>query len=155
MDNGAVEIVLVEDSPSDAELITRSLKKCNLANRIVILKDGVEALEYLLGQGAGTTMPAPRVVLLDVNLPKVDGLEVLRRIKADERTKDIPVVMLTSSNQERDIAAAYQLGANSFVTKPIKFDEFAQAVADLGSYWLMLNVPTVRRTAKLEVVNNE
>ena len=146
MSNGEVEIVLVEDNPNDAELITRSLKKHNLANKIVLLKDGAEALEFLLAKG-GPVHPngrhPPRVVLLDIKLPKVDGIEVLRRMKSDRRTKDIPAVILTSSNEERDIKEAYELGVNSFVTKPIKFEEFAKVVAELGMYWLMVNVPPV------------
>ncbi len=142
-----VEIVLVEDNPNDAELITRSLKKHHLANKIVLLKDGAEALDFLFAerkpeQPGGQIIP--RVVLLDIKLPKVDGLEVLRQMKSDQRTRDIPVVILTSSNQERDVTTAYNLGVNSFVTKPIKFDEFAKVVAELGMYWLMVNVPPVR-----------
>ena len=142
MRKGEVEIVLVEDNPSDAELITRSLKKHNLANKITLLKDGAEALDFLFSGSRQAV--APKVVLLDIKLPKVDGLEVLRRMKSEPSTKDIPVVILTSSNQERDIEAAYKLGVNSFVTKPIRFNEFAKVVADLGIYWLMLNVPPVR-----------
>lgn len=147
MTNGEVEIVLVEDNPNDAELITRSLKKHNLANRIVHLKDGAEAVELLLGQGGqaqGSGSRNPRVVLLDIKLPKIDGIEVLRRMKSDSRTREIPVVILTSSNEERDIQETYALGVNSFVTKPIKFEEFAKVVAELGIYWLMVNVPPVR-----------
>ncbi len=145
MTEGEIEIVLVEDNPSDAELMIRALKKHNLANRIVLLKDGAEALEFLFAErGTGQQGPfAPRVVLLDIKLPKVDGLEVLRRMKSDERTREIPVVIMTSSNQERDIKTAYTLGVNSFVTKPIKFQEFAKVVAELGMYWLMVNVPPV------------
>lgn len=147
MTEGEIEIVLVEDNPSDAELMIRALKKHNLANRIVLLKDGAEALDFLLAEpGAGRPggPVTPRVVLLDIKLPKVDGLEVLRRMKSDERTREIPVVIMTSSNQERDIKTAYGLGVNSFVTKPIKFQEFAKVVAELGMYWLMVNVPPVR-----------
>ena len=146
MSSGEVEIILVEDNPNDAELITRSLKKHNLANKIVLLKDGAEALEFLLDQSGSALKSgnrAPRVVLLDIKLPKVDGIEVLRRIKSDGRTKDIPVVILTSSNEDRDIKEAYALGVNSFVTKPIKFEEFSKVVAELGIYWLMVNVPPV------------
>ncbi len=140
-----VELVLVEDNENDAELITRALRRHHLANKIVLLKDGAEALDFLLGKGARADDDLPtKVVLLDIKLPKVDGIEVLRRMKSDGRTKELPVVMLTSSNQERDIKAAYDLGCNSFVTKPIKFEEFAKVVAELGIYWLMLNVPPVR-----------
>lgn len=139
--NSEVEILLVEDNESDAELITRVLRKHHLANNIVLLKDGVEALEFLSGEN---TKKAPQVVLLDIKLPKLDGIEVLRRMKSDNRTKDIPVVILTSSNQDRDIQAAYELGVNSYVTKPIKFDEFAKVVSELGLYWMMLNVPPTR-----------
>ncbi len=144
---GEVEIVLVEDNASDAELIARVLQRHHLANKVVLLKDGAEALAFLFGPNGPAGRPAdgvPRVVLLDIKLPKVDGLEVLARLKSDPRTKDLPVVMLTSSSQDRDIEAAYKLGANSFVTKPIKFEEFAKVVAELGMYWLMLNVPPGR-----------
>jgi two-component system response regulator len=145
--NKEIEIVLVEDNPNDAELITRALKKHNLANRIVLLKDGAEALEFLFSQGNPdhpSGGPVPRVVLLDIKLPKIDGIEVLRRMKSNEQTKEIPVVILTSSHEDRDIKEAYHLGVNSFVTKPIKFEEFAKVVAKLGIYWLMVNVPPVR-----------
>jgi CheY-like chemotaxis protein len=144
---GEIEIVLVEDNPNDAELMVRALKKHNLANKIVLLKDGAAALDFLFaerGTGLQTGPLYPRVVLLDIKLPKVDGLEVLRQMKSNDRTKEIPVVILTSSNQERDVATAYALGVNSFVTKPIKFDEFAKVVAELGMYWLMVNVPPIR-----------
>ena len=147
MSRGEVEIVLVEDNPNDAELITRSLKKHHLANRLVLLKDGAEALEFLCSRSDPDRKRrdySPRVVLLDIKLPKVDGIEVLRRMKSDEQTRGIPVVILTSSNEERDIKEAYSLGVNSFVTKPIKFEEFAKVVAELGLYWLMVNVPPVR-----------
>ena len=145
--NGEVEIVMVEDNPNDAELITRALRKHNLANRIVHLKDGAEALEFLLPPGDQVhrcDSVVPRVVLLDIKLTKIDVIEVLRMMKSDERTKDIPVVILTSSNEDRDIKEAYRLGVNSFVTKPIRFEEFAAVVAKLGIYWLMVNVPPVR-----------
>ena len=137
-----VEIVIVEDDPNDAELIMRALRKHNLANRLVLLKDGAEAVDFFFGRGAYADKPVPatpKVLLLDLKLPKISGIEVLQRIKADERTRNIPVVMLTSSREERDLKDAYALGVNSYVTKPINFEEFAKAVAELGMYWLMLN----------------
>jgi two-component system response regulator len=139
-----LNIILVEDNPHDAELIMRVLKKHNLANEIVLLKDGAEALDFLLGQGdyaEKAVTVTPKVLLLDLKLPKVNGIEVLQKIKSDERTKNIPVVVLTSSKEDRDIKDAYALGVNSYVSKPIKFDEFAKVVAELGMYWLMLNKP--------------
>jgi CheY-like chemotaxis protein len=139
-----VEILLVEDNPTDAELCIRALKKNNLANELVWVKDGVEALDFLFGTGvyAGRDLTAtPRVVLLDLRLPKVDGMEVLRRIKEDERTRTIPVVVLTSSKEDRDIAESYQLGVNSFISKPVEFDAFAKTVSELGLYWLLVNHP--------------
>jgi len=137
-----VEIVIVEDNPNDAELMLRVFRKHNLANQVVLLKDGAEALEFLSerdGCGFAAANNTCRVILLDLKLPKVDGIEVLRRIKADERTRTIPVVVLTSSTEQRDLQDAYDLGVNSYVAKPIKFDEFAKVVADMGLYWLMLN----------------
>ena len=137
-----IEIVIVEDNPNDAELILRVFRKSNLANQVVLLKDGAEAIDFLFVRaGCGLTAASVncRVILLDLKLPKVDGIEVLRRIKADERTRGIPVVVLTSSTEQRDLEDAYELGVNSYVAKPIKFDEFAKAVADLGLYWLVLN----------------
>lgn len=141
-DHTEFDIIIVEDDPNDAELITRALRKHNLANRLVLLKDGAEALDFLLGQGSPVEKYGdgnPKVILLDLKLPKVNGIEVLRKIKSDERTKKIPVVILTSSREDRDLKDAYDLGVNSYVTKPIKFDEFAKVVADLGMYWLLLN----------------
>ena len=137
-----VEIVVVEDDPNDAELILRVLKKHNLANKLVHLEDGEQALDYLLRKPPSKRSNGanlPRVVLLDLKLPKVDGLEVLRQMKADERAKKIPVVILTSSREDRDIVNAYALGVNSYVTKPIRFDEFAKVVSDLGMYWVLMN----------------
>ena len=137
-----VEIVVVEDDPNDAELILRVLKKHNLANKLVHLEDGAQALDYLLKKPPSKRSNGanlPRVVLLDLKLPKVDGLEVLRQMKADERAKKIPVVILTSSREDRDIVNAYALGVNSYVTKPIRFDEFAKVVSDLGMYWVLMN----------------
>lgn len=134
-------IVLVEDNPNDAELITRVFSKHNLANHLIILKDGAEALAYLIGEDRhlDRAMTQPKVILLDLKLPKVDGTEVLRRIKADARTANIPVVILTSSSEQSDLSECYQLGANSYVTKPIKFADFAKVVADVGLYWLLVN----------------
>jgi len=123
-------------------LITRVLRKHNLANKLILLKDGAEALDFLFGQGSFTDEHddgRPKVILLDLKLPKINGIEVLRKLKSDERTKKIPVVVVTSSMERRDLKDAYELGVNSYVTKPIKFDEFAKVVADLGMYWLLLN----------------
>lgn len=137
-----VEILLVEDNPNDVELEMRAFQKHNLANKVFVVKDGAEALDYLFGQGAYAdrdTNVHPKVILLDLKLPKVDGLEVLRRIKSDERTKTVPVVALTSSKEERDLTESYKLGVNSYVAKPIEFDKFVEAVAEMGLYWLLLN----------------
>lgn len=139
-----IEILLVEDNPNDAELTLRALKKYNLANRVQIAKDGVEALEFIFATGpySGRNINHyPKVILLDLKLPKLDGLEVLRKIKSDERTKIIPVVILTSSKEERDLVESYKLGANSYITKPVDFESFVKAVSDLGLYWLLLNQP--------------
>ena len=129
-----IDILLVEDNPNDAELTLRALRKSNIGARLAIAKDGAEALEYLLGE-----RPKPKVVFLDLKLPKIDGIEVLRRVRADERTRSIPVVVLTSSQEERDITECYKLGVNSYVVKPVEFDKFYKAVGDLGIYWLALN----------------
>ncbi|MBI4350727.1 MAG: response regulator [Elusimicrobia bacterium] len=142
MNKCGIEIMIVEDNPSDAELVLRVFRKHHLADCCVVLKDGVEALDFLFPESAPGEPAArrlPKVVFLDLKLPRVDGFEVLRRIKSEESTKNIPVVILTSSNQERDIKEAYDLGANSFVSKPIKAEEFNQAVAELTAYWLKLN----------------
>lgn len=143
-DETNVDILLVEDNPRDAELAMRALKKRNLANHLVWVKDGAEALDYLFGVSTGAS-PAlthtPKVILLDLKLPKVDGLEVLRRLKGEDRTKVIPVVMLTSSREEQDIVESYRLGVNSFIVKPVEFENFSEAVAQLGMYWLLLNQP--------------
>jgi len=141
-DLNEMQILLVEDNPNDAELTLRALKKYHLANRVHHVKDGAEALDFLFGTGmyAGRSAAAgPRVVMLDLKLPKVDGREVLRRIKADERTKDTPVVILTSSREESDLVEGYRLGVNSYVQKPVEFDKFVEAVAQLGMYWMVLN----------------
>lgn len=136
-----VDILLVEDNPSDAELALRSLKKHNLANRVFWAKDGEEALDYLFHRGAfsDSANSLPRVVLLDLRLPKVDGIEVLKQIRANPETCEIPVVVLTSSKEERDVMDTYKLGVNSFVAKPVAFDEFAGVVAQLGMYWVLVN----------------
>ena len=138
----AVDILLVEDNPQDAELTIRALKKHNLANRLFWVEDGVEALDFIFCRGKyaqrGAAHP-PKVVLLDLKLPKVDGLEVLRAIKADERVCKIPVVIITSSHEDPDIQAAYNLGVNSYVVKPVNFDAFVEAMSQLGLYWLLVN----------------
>lgn len=142
MNGGAVEILVVEDNPADAELIARVLNKHGLAERSMLLKDGVEALDFLLGRGSlggAPTDGTPKVILLDLKLPKVDGMEVIRRLKSEERTRTIPVVVLTSSTEQRDIQAAYALGINSYVTKPIEFSKFDSVVSELGKYWLEVN----------------
>ncbi|MBM4240931.1 MAG: response regulator [Euryarchaeota archaeon] len=139
-----VEILLVEDNPTDAELTIRALRKNNLANKLVWVKDGAEALDFLFATGAYSERNMeglPRLILLDLRMPKVDGLEVLQRIKADERTMKIPVVVLTSSKEDRDIVESYKLGVNSYVSKPVEFDEFTEAVSTLGLYWILLNKP--------------
>ncbi len=139
-----VEILLVEDNPTDAELATMALKEGNLANKLVWVKDGAEALDFLFATGAYAARKiedSPKVVLLDLRLPKVDGLEVLRRLKADARTKRIPVVVVTSSKEDRDVVASYDLGVNSYISKPIEFDEFAKVISNLGFYWLLINRP--------------
>src|SRR6266516_4114446 len=129
-----VEILLVEDNPTDAELTLRAFKARNFANQVFVARDGAEALDFFFGDGSHP--------LRDIGVvPKVDGLEVLRRLKADERTRTIPVVILTSSREEPDIAAAYRLGANSYIVKPVDFEAFARAVSEVGLYWLLLNEP--------------
>ncbi|HET7831489.1 MAG TPA: response regulator [Gallionella sp.] len=139
-----VEVLLVEDNPTDAELAIRALKKNNLANKLVWVKDGAEALDFIFATGAFSERAiegGPKVILLDLRLPKVDGMEVLRRVKGDERTRTIPVVVLTSSKEDRDVAESYQLGVNSYISKPVEFDEFAKTVAQMGLYWLLVNRP--------------
>ena len=136
-----VEILLIEDNPHDAELALRALTKHGLANKVQLLQDGAEALDFMFGVDAsgGNINHRPKVILLDLKLPKVDGLEVLRRLKADERTRSIPVVVMTSSQEEQDIVESYRLGVNSYIIKPVDFDKFAQSVADMGFYWLLMN----------------
>lgn len=137
-----VEVLLVEDNPNDAELTMRALKKRNLANKLFHAKDGAEALEFVFAQGRflhRRVENGPKVVLLDLKLPKIDGLEVLRRIKSDERTKKIPVVVMTSSREDKDLDTCYENGVNGYVVKPVEFEDFCRAVSELGFYWLLLN----------------
>jgi two-component system response regulator len=138
----AVEVLLVEDNPEDAELTTRVLQKQNLANRLVWLKNGAQALDFVFARGAyaGRRVDdTPRLLLLDLSLPKVSGLEVLQQVKADPRTRKMPVVVLSSSTQDKDILRTYDLGVNSYVSKPVQFEEFARVVTQLGLYWLLIN----------------
>lgn len=137
-----VEILMVEDNPTDAELALRALKKNHLANSVFWAKDGAEALDFIFcaGQYAGRQMEfGPRLILLDIKLPKVDGIEVLAKVKSDERTRNIPVVMLTSSQEERDIVESYRLGVNSYIVKPVDFEQFVETVSKAGLYWMLIN----------------
>jgi CheY-like chemotaxis protein len=146
-DTHEVEILLVEDNPDDLDMALHALRKMNLTNRIQVARDGVEALDFIFCRGAfaGRKIEnGPRVVLLDLKLPKVDGLEVLRAIKADPRTKTIPVVILTSSKEQSDVVESYKLGVNSYIVKPVNFAQFAESVQKLGMYWLLLNQPPVK-----------
>ena len=138
-----VDILLVEDNDSDAELCIRALRKHNLANNLIRARDGAEALDLLFCTDpcANRDRPTPKVILLDLRLPKVDGLEVLQRLKADEHTRALPIVVLTSSKEDRDIVEAYNLGVNSFISKPVEFDDFVDMVGKLGFYWLVVNRP--------------
>ncbi|HTA83324.1 MAG TPA: response regulator [Bacteroidia bacterium] len=143
-----VEIMLVEDNPDDAALTIRALKKQNIANKLIHLHDGAEALDFIYGKGnyAGRNIQiTPKVILLDLKMPKVNGMEVLETLKSDENTKAIPIVMLTSSAEDPDIERCYQLGANSYIVKPVEFEEFTKAVAGLGMYWMLLNKPPLER----------
>jgi two-component system response regulator len=146
MDPNAVDVLLVEDNPNDAELAIRELRKHRLANNLVHVKDGEEALEFLFATGkfAGVRdiFSRPKVILLDIQMPKVNGIEVLQKIKADERTRSTPVVILTSSNQDPDIEKCYALGANSYIVKPVDFEQFRASIKNLGLYWLILNKPS-------------
>ena len=139
-----VEILLVEDNIADAELTIRALKKKKLANNLVHLKDGAEAIDFLFGRGSYSgrdPLKTPKVVLLDLKMPKIGGIEVLAKIREDARTKTIPVVVLTSSKEDPDVKRCYELGANSYIVKPVEFDNFFEAVTQLGFYWLLLNHP--------------
>jgi len=140
-----IEIILVEDNPPDVEMTLSALKERNLGNKVLVLRDGAEALDYIMKnvdcRPGQADVHRPKVILLDLKLPKIDGLEVLRRIRSDERTESVPVVILTSSDEERDRIASYELGANSYVVKPVGFDDFARAVAELGCYWVLMNKP--------------
>jgi two-component system response regulator len=139
-----IEMLLIEDNPDEAELTIRSLRKNNLANHLIHIDDGEKALDFIFSQGEysnNTELMRPKLILLDLNLPKVDGLEILKRVKSDDRTKTIPVVVLTSSKEERDIVESYKLGVNGYIVKPVDFNSFTKAVADIGMYWLILNEP--------------
>ncbi len=136
-----IQILLVEDNPHDVELTLHAFDSNKLANRIHVARDGAEALEFLHGDKSGELPSKPKVILLDLKLPKVDGLEVLRQIRSEPATRTIPVVVLTSSREERDIVESYELGVNSYITKPIDFDKFIETVRSLGFYWLLLNEP--------------
>jgi len=143
-ETNTIEILLVEDNPQDVQLTLRALRKANLANHIHLARDGVEALEFIFCEGpyaARKIEDTPKVILLDLKLPKVDGLGVLRRLKADARTKAIPVVVMTSSKEQNDVVESYQLGVNSYIVKPVNFEGFVAAVQQLGMYWLLLNQP--------------
>jgi two-component system, response regulator len=144
MEQNNVEILLVEDNASDAELTIRALKKRHLANNLIHVKDGAQALDFLFGEGQFGSRDAtqvPKVILLDLKMPKISGIEVLMKIRSDDRTRAIPVVVLTSSREDPDVAACYKLGVNSYIVKPVEFDNFVAAVSDLGFYWLILNHP--------------
>ena len=137
MNNAEVEVLLVEDNQDDITLAMRALKKHHLLNRIRVVHDGVEALEYVYAD----TARAPKVILLDLQLPRISGLEVLRKLKSDERTRKIPIVVLTSSREDRDVSESYRLGVNSYIVKPVDFDNFMRSVSELGFYWVLMNTP--------------
>jgi len=144
METNNIDIVLVEDNPDDAELTIRALKKNKIPSNILHLKDGAEALEFMFCTGKYADRNAdsrPKVILLDLNMPKVSGIEVLRRIKADEKTKPVPVIILTSSKESPDVQTCYTLGANSYIVKPVGYENFTEAITELGLYWMLLNQP--------------
>jgi two-component system response regulator len=147
IDDLEMEILLVEDNPHDAELTMRALKKNNLANKIIHLKDGAEALDFIFAEGAflgRDTSRKPRAILLDLKMPKVNGIEVLKRVKSVESTRSIPIIVLTSSNEDPDVDECYALGVNSYIVKPVGFEDFVRAIGELGLYWLLLNQPPKR-----------
>ena len=147
MEDKIVEILLIEDNPYEAELAIRSLRKYNFSNHLHHIDDGADALDFIFERGQYVSMSGrvkPKLILLDIKLPRVDGIEILRQLKADEKTKTIPVVILTSSKENQDVKACYELGANSYIVKPVGFDSFAKAVAELGMYWMLLNNPPER-----------
>ena len=141
-----IEVLLVEDNPNDVELILRAFKKHNLSNKVYVVKDGAEAIDFVFCTGAYAARDIrkpPKVVILDLKLPKVSGKEVLKRIKSDERTKSIPVVVMTSSQEESDVVESYNLGVNSYIVKPVDFEKFADTIKELGMYWVFINKPPV------------
>ena len=156
MQNNTIDILLVEDNPHEAKLTIMSLKEHSLDNSLVHVDDGAEALDFLFARGKFADrihQPNPRVVLLDLNLPKVGGLEVLRQMKLNAKTNNIPVVILSSSNQDKDVIEGYSLGANSYVVKPMEFDNFTKAIGDIGSYWMLLNESsTLLMMAKAKII---
>jgi len=139
MNENSVEILLVEDNPHDVELALHAFRNSKVANRVHVARDGAEALDFLFAADANNLSNRPKVILLDLKLPKIDGLEVLRRLKANSDTRAIPVVVLTSSREERDVVESYQLGVNSYIVKPVDFDQFADATRQIGLYWVLLN----------------
>jgi two-component system response regulator len=151
-------ILLVEDNPDDVELTLRAFERSNVRNEIIVVRDGAEALDYLFGTGAHAgrdIAQTPEVILLDLNLPKIDGLQVLRRLRGDERMRRLPVVVLTSSREERDVIRSYDLGANSFVRKPVDFAQFLEAAQQLGLYWLVINEPPPSGAVTHKGVSNQ
>jgi two-component system response regulator len=151
MNAGKLDILLVEDNQDDMDLALHALKREKLANNIFVVRDGEEALDFLFCRGAFTHRSfdhPPKLILLDLKLPKVDGMEVLRQIKSDPRTKTIPVVIMTSSKEERDLVAGYNLGANSYIQKPVDFDQFRETVKSVGLYWLVINQPPVEEDSQ-------
>jgi len=151
------DILLVEDNPSDVKLTLHALKSANLANKIHVARDGVEAIEFLFGNGSDrdAVLPMPKLILLDLKLPRLDGHEVLKRVKGDSRTSGIPIVVLTSSSEERDVMRTYEGGANSYIIKPVDFEQFTEAVRDIGKYWLVINRFSVHTGGEARVREQE